>query len=189
MNVWEQKRLEENVPITIDNMREHDPTILTASTDMHPNHQASSSKLKAVAKDEEGATETDVVKRETIDSENMNDIAHDPFAAYFHQPGDPMLPPKVLITTSPRFTTATREFCEELVGVFPGARYVQRSKRGSDHKCPSVGKLATWAGERGYGALIVVNDDHKEPSEWVQSAPRSVVGRSLAEYVFTSPLQ
>ncbi|KAG8889294.1 hypothetical protein FRB98_005107 [Tulasnella sp. 332] len=155
-----KKRIEENVPITIDNMREHDPTMLTAPTDMHPNHRASSSKTAVKS---EGATETDV-KQETIDSENMHDIANDPFAAYFHQTGDPTLPPKVLITTSPRFTTATREFCEELVGVFPGAKYVQRSKRGSNHKCPSIGKLATWAGERGYGALVVVNDDQKEPN-------------------------
>ncbi|KAG9029316.1 hypothetical protein FRB95_005480 [Tulasnella sp. JGI-2019a] len=160
-------RIEENVPITIDNMREYDPTMLTSSntTDLHPKHPRASSSKTGVKV--EGDVDVEKVKQETIDSENMQDIANDPFAAYF-QPSDdardPTMPPKVLITTSPRFTTATREFCEELVGVFPGAKYVQRSKRGNDHKCPSVGKLATWAGKRGYGALMIVNDDHKEPN-------------------------
>ncbi|KAK0189096.1 anticodon-binding protein [Armillaria mellea] len=68
-----KKRLAENVPRTLDNTREFDPSYLTADPD------ASGS---------------------TAPGESATDIANDPFADYFTSTDDPTIPPKILITTS-----------------------------------------------------------------------------------------
>ena len=89
------------------------------------------------------------------------DMDHDPFASYFTSDADPSIPPKVLITTSPKATRTTYDFCDELVGIFPGAEFVRRKKG----KGFEIGVIAGWAAGRGYGAMIVVNEDMKKPSE------------------------
>lgn len=123
-----QKRVTENVPRTLDNTREHDPSMVSS-----PSVQ--------------------------IEELNAN-LASDPFAAYFNFTDDPHTPPKVLITTSSKASKATYEFCDELVGVFPGAEYVRRKKG----KGFEVGRIAGWAAGRGYKHLVVVNEDMKKPS-------------------------
>jgi ribosome production factor 1 len=92
--------------------------------------------------------------------EQVNDIASDPFASYFTSAEDPNIPPKVLITTSFQASKATYDFCDELVGVFPGAEFIRRKKG----KGFEMGMIASWAGARGYKHLIVVNEDVKKPS-------------------------
>lgn len=94
--------------------------------------------------------------------ESAADIAADPFAAYFSGAIDPSVPPKVLITTSPKATRVTYDFCDELVGVFPGAEFIRRKKG----KGFEVGRIAGWAANRGYSHLMVVNEDMKKPSEY-----------------------
>lgn len=89
------------------------------------------------------------------------DMDNDPFASYFTSEVDPSIPPKVLITTSPKATRATYDFCDELVGVIPGAEFVRRKKG----KGFEIGNIAGWAAGRDYGAMIVVNEDMKKPSE------------------------
>ncbi|KII87521.1 hypothetical protein PLICRDRAFT_177264 [Plicaturopsis crispa FD-325 SS-3] len=135
-----KKRLAENVPRTLDNMREFDPSILTAdpSTSTPPADPSSSA---SQPRDEAAA-----------------DIASDPFSAYFSSSDDPMLPPKVLITTSPKASKGTYEFCDELVGVFPGAEFIRRKKG----KGFELGRIAGWAADRGYQHLCVVNEDMKK---------------------------
>jgi ribosome production factor 1 len=66
----------------------------------------------------------------------------------------------VLITTSPAATRATYAFCDALVGLVPGAEFIRR-KKGREFM---VGKIAGWAAKRGYGSLLVVNENHKKPS-------------------------
>ncbi|KAF5383779.1 hypothetical protein D9615_003566 [Tricholomella constricta] len=132
-----KKRLAENVPRTLDNMREFDPSILTAD----PNAAGPSSSQDQV--DEAAA-----------------DIASDPFASYFTSTDDPSIPPKVLITTSPKASKATYEFCDELVGVFPGAEFIRRKKG----KGFEMGRIAGWAAGRDYKHLLVVNEDMKKPN-------------------------
>ncbi|KAL4073032.1 anticodon-binding protein [Scleroderma yunnanense] len=128
-----RKRVAENVPCTLDNAREHDPSMLPTSK------QPSSS----------------------VQVEELNaDLASDPFATYFNFTDDPHTPPKVLITTSPKASKATYDFCDELVGVFPGAEYVRRKKG----KGFEVGRIAGWAAGRGYKHLVVVNEDMKKPN-------------------------
>lgn len=89
------------------------------------------------------------------------DIASDAFAEYFAT-DDPTIPPKILITTSPKATRATYDFCDELVGVFPGAEFIRRKKG----KGFEMGRIAGWAAGRGYKHLLVVNEDMKKPSEF-----------------------
>ena len=100
-----------------------------------------------------------------VDAESSQDIAEDPFASYFHPNEDPMAPQKMLITTSPRSTKATYQFCEELVSVFPGAELVRRKKG----KGFEIGRIAAWAANRGYNNMIVVNEDRKSPSKFTRA--------------------
>ncbi|KAI0255778.1 Brix-domain-containing protein [Lactifluus subvellereus] len=133
-----KKRLAENVPRTLENTREFDPSFLTADP---------SSSTSAAAQQQPAA-------------EAAADIASDPFASYFCSTDDPTIPPKVLITTSPRATRATYEFCDELVGIFPGAEFHRRPKtRGFE-----MGKIAGWAAGRGFSNLVVVNENTKKPN-------------------------
>jgi ribosome production factor 1 len=97
-------------------------------------------------------------------AEAAADIASDPFSSYFSSIDDPTIPPKVLITTSPKATRATYEFCDELVGVFPGAEFHRRPKtRGFE-----MGKIAGWAAGRGFTNLLVVNENVKKPSAYLR---------------------
>jgi ribosome production factor 1 len=88
------------------------------------------------------------------------DIDSDPFASYFSSTDDPAIPPKILITTSPKASKTTYEFCDELVGIFPGAEFVKRKKG----KGFELGRIAGWAADRGYKHMCVVNEDMKKPS-------------------------
>ncbi len=79
---------------------------------------------------------------------------------YFTSTEDPTIPPKILITTSPKASKSTYEFCDELVGVFPGAEFIRRKKG----KGFEMGRIAGWAADRGYKHLCVVNEDMKKAS-------------------------
>ncbi|KAH9967357.1 Brix-domain-containing protein [Russula dissimulans] len=141
-----RKRLAQNVPRTLENTREFDPSFLTAEpsvgTPQDPSSVASTTAQQHPA------------------AEAAADIASDPFSSYFSSTEDPTIPPKVLITTSPKATRATYEFCDELVGVFPGAEFHRRPKtRGFE-----MGKVAGWAAGRGFTNLVVVNENMKKPN-------------------------
>jgi ribosome production factor 1 len=77
------------------------------------------------------------------------------------QPTAPPAPPKIMITTSPSPCKLTYQFCDELKNVFPGGQFFKRP-RGKGFE---LGRLARWGIKRGFGAVIVVNEDHKQPSE------------------------
>jgi ribosome production factor 1 len=97
----------------------------------------------------------------SIQVDELNsDIASDPFSSYFNFEDDPAIPPKVLVTTSPKASKPTYEFCDELVGIFPGAEFIRRKKG----KGFEMGRIAGWAVGRGYKHLLVVNEDMKKPS-------------------------
>ncbi|KAK7056275.1 Ribosome production factor 1 [Paramarasmius palmivorus] len=137
-----KKRLSTNVSRTLDNTREFDPSFLTADPSSSTQGEASSSGESNTPQDETAA-----------------DIANDPFAYYFTSEDDPNIPPKVLITTSPKASKATYEFCDEIVGVFPGAEFIRRKKG----KGFEMGRIAGWAAGRGYKHMCVVNEDMKKP--------------------------
>ncbi|KZT71988.1 Brix-domain-containing protein [Daedalea quercina L-15889] len=161
--VAKKKRKEQNVPRTLDNTRVFDPSFLTAQP------TASSSSSAAAAADAEPQASSSTTPPAPGDAlpphqqpgdESTADLAHDPFAAYFAGAADPGVPPKVLVTTSPRATRATYDFCGELVDVLPGAELVRRKKgRGFE-----MGRIAGWAAARGYSHMLVVNEDTKKPN-------------------------
>jgi ribosome production factor 1 len=88
---------------------------------------------------------------------------------------DPHAPPALLITTSmpsnstsPHLSSANarshpaervRQFVDELLNIFPGAEYRPRAKA----RGVGLGKIANWARTRGYGGMLVVGEDKKEP--------------------------
>ncbi|KAG8684475.1 hypothetical protein FRC08_013670 [Ceratobasidium sp. 394] len=143
-----QRRITENVPRTLDNTREFNPSIIPVAPMSVQN-----------AGDEPSNSGAD-----QVDGENTIDIANDEFAGHFNAIAassvDPADAPKVLITTSQKATKTTFQFCEELVSVFPGAEFIRR-KRGHGFE---MGRIAGWAGNRGYGAMIAVNEDMKKPN-------------------------
>jgi len=76
----------------------------------------------------------------------------------------PTGPPRILITTSPGPSKPTYHFCDDLKSIFPGGEFFKRPKgRGFE-----LGRVARWSAKRGYSAMIVVNEDHKKPSELCQ---------------------
>lgn len=147
-----KERLATNIPHTLDNTREYDPSMLTANL---PNKTQSSSNNAS-------SSTTAVPNAQIPDEEVLNDIATDPFASYFDPAPDNDEPvvPKVLITTSQKATRVTYEFCEELAAVFPDSEFRRRPK-GQGFE---MGRIAGWAAKRGYGSLMVVNEDRKTPS-------------------------
>ncbi|KAI0313270.1 Brix-domain-containing protein [Amylostereum chailletii] len=148
--VAKKKRVSQNVPRTLDNTREFDPSFLTADPSHPPEASISASQ------DPSASTSSD---SQQPAAESAADIASDPFASYF-ETDDPTIAPKVLITTSPKATRVTYELCDELVGIFPGAEFIRRPKgRGFE-----MGRIAGWAAGRGYSNLIVVNEDTKKPN-------------------------
>ncbi|PCH44307.1 Brix-domain-containing protein [Wolfiporia cocos MD-104 SS10] len=153
-----KKRREQNVPRTLDNTREFDPSILTA------NPAAASSSSAAQPEASSSSSPQEHGQAHPPDhqpqDESAADLANDPFASYFSGVADPTVPPKVLITTSQKATRVTYNFCDELVNVFPGAESIRRKKgRGFE-----MGRIAGWAANRGYSHLMVVNEDTKKPN-------------------------
>ncbi|GBE86418.1 Brix domain-containing protein [Sparassis crispa] len=149
-----KRRLAQNVPRTLDNTREFDPSILTA------NPAAASSSSSAQAEASASSLSESGQQHEQPQDEAALDIASDPFASYFSGDVDPSVPPKVLITTSSKATRITYDFCEELVDVFPGAEFIRRKKG----KGFEMGRIAGWAAGRGYSHMMVVNEDVKKPN-------------------------
>ncbi|KAB5594488.1 Ribosome production factor 1 [Ceratobasidium theobromae] len=152
-----QKRIKENVPRTLDNTREFNASIIPVG----------GSSIQSVESAEGAHEESDKPTHPgpgQMDPENANDIANDDFAEHFNATTsanfDPAKAPKVLITTSQKATKASFQFCEELVSVFPGAEFIRR-KRGHGFE---LGRIAGWAANRGYGAMVVVNEDVKKPN-------------------------
>jgi ribosome production factor 1 len=147
--------LAENVPRTLDNAREFDPTFLTANP-------AASTSAPTSDQSEAGPSNASLDNLPITNglSEADADFANDPFASYFSE-ADPTKPPKVLITTSPRATRVSYEFCEELCAIFPGSEFVRRNKKSRGFE---MGRIAGWAAGRGFGTMMVVNEDMKKPS-------------------------
>ncbi|KAI0091751.1 Brix-domain-containing protein [Irpex rosettiformis] len=146
-----KRRQLENVLKTLDNMREYDPSILTANPAPTQPDSDPSQNSQPVASSSSNQQPTD---------ESAADISADPFASYFSGDVDPTIPPKVLVTTSQKATRVTYEFCEELVSVFPGAELIRRKKG----KGFEMGRIAGWAAGREYTHLMVVNEDMKKPN-------------------------
>lgn len=90
---------------------------------------------------------------EPQDEEVLDDEETDEFAAYFRCE----VVPKVLITSSDRSKVKTVQFMKELQHIIPNSEV--RVRKGIDLK-----KIIPQAKERGFTALVVVNEDKKMPN-------------------------
>lgn len=90
---------------------------------------------------------------EPQDEEVLNDEETDEFAAYFRCE----VVPKVLITSSDRSKVKTVQFMKELQHIIPNSEV--RVRKGIDLK-----KIIPQAKEKGFTALVVVNEDKKMPN-------------------------
>ncbi|CDO77671.1 hypothetical protein BN946_scf184969.g22 [Trametes cinnabarina] len=97
-----KKRLAQNVPRTLDNSREYDPSMLTANPHPEPGPSTLASQV-----DPSSSSNAQPEAEQQPQDEHAADIATDPFAAYFSRAFDPTVPPKVLVTTSPKATRMT----------------------------------------------------------------------------------
>lgn len=69
----------------------------------------------------------------------------------------------VLITTAPRPSKPTFAFLDELQSLFGGKKYAHIVPRANARF--QLSKVCAWAAKRGYRALLVVGEDHKNPSK------------------------
>ncbi|WWC98462.1 hypothetical protein V866_005353 [Kwoniella sp. B9012] len=182
------ERLAKNVPRTLDNTRQFDATsYLTADPatmrDLEEKAARASRMINGEepeeddeeSDDEDGDedeempeagpskqrnTQADNEEEEGDDDEEVEEEEQEEEQQQEILPDQPMPPPKILITTSASPCKLTYNFCDDLKNVFPGGEFFKRP-RGRGYE---IGRVARWAGKRGYGALIVVNEDHKAPN-------------------------
>ncbi|PWN45346.1 Brix-domain-containing protein [Ceraceosorus guamensis] len=161
-------RLEANVPTTIESTRLYNPTIINA-----PNTHAGPGPSNRLPQSDAEHSDAEAAAGER-DAEEGAELTGNA-ESEFDPEDDPHAPPALLITTSltsnsvtPHLRSAkarskvserTQMFIDELLNVFPGAEYRQRSKA----KGAGLGKIAGWARGRGYGGMLVVGEDKKEP--------------------------
>ncbi|KAJ2723836.1 Ribosome production factor 1 [Coemansia sp. Benny D115] len=87
------------------------------------------------------------------DAEVAQDEEEDEFAQYFNGQT-----PKVLITTTPNAGSKTIGFAQELVSVIPNLEFIRRGRKFE------LQKIIQFCRNRDYTDLIVVSEDHKEPT-------------------------
>lgn len=180
-----RQRLAKNIPRTIENTRVYDmSSYLTAdpaSLRAAEERAAEASRLANAAPSEDEDEDMDEDEDEDAepeagpsgtqdeavsedDEDNDEEVVGDEEeTAEVQQPQVPTAPPRILITTSPGPSKPTYHFCDDLKSIFPGGEFFKRPKgRGFE-----LGRVARWSAKRGYSAVIVVNEDHKTPSEFV----------------------
>lgn len=167
------------MPNTLDNTRQYDSTsYLTAdpaSLRAAAERAAKASKAaNAAAHDEDDTPEAGPSTVRTVTGEPDEEDGDEEMDAEEGaeadeeeeeavEPTEPVYlpPPKIMITTSPSPCKLTYNFCDNLKSVFPGGQFFKRP-RGKGFE---LGRLARWGIKRGFGAVIVVNEDHKQPSK------------------------
>ncbi|WVR08670.1 hypothetical protein IAU60_005728 [Kwoniella sp. DSM 27419] len=188
------ERLAKNVPKTLDNTRQYDSTsYLTADPntlrDLEEKAARASRMINGEEPEEEdeesdededggdddqdmpeaGPSNPKKAVKEAVDEDEEDDEEVDgedgQGAADEQEEPQPVPvlssgPPKIMITTSASPCKFTYGFCDDLKSVFPGGEFFKRP-RGSGFE---IGRVARWAGKRGFAALIVVNEDHKAPN-------------------------
>jgi ribosome production factor 1 len=117
--------------------------------------------------DEDEGANADADEDEDMDGDGGHDVDNDSSTSTKPSPfpTGPVSdkPPRILLTTSPGSTQLTHAFMAELRSVLPGGEVYKRLKgRGFE-----IGRIARWAAKREFKAMVVVNEDHKMPSESV----------------------
>ena len=83
------------------------------------------------------------------------------FPTLFTPPDEPRPSPKILITTS--INSTLHNAAQLLTGLFPNSKYIRRSSHRYGHKF-SVREISSFAANRDYTAVVVLEEDQKRPS-------------------------
>lgn len=166
-------RLAANKTRTIENTRDFNPTIINAPN-THEGPGPSNLTTQAGAESKGDGQDSDS-SREEGEGVGAEEMEEQEAAEEADDDEDPSAPPAILITTSmPSSSTSphleslnarshpserTREFIDELLSVFPGAEYRPRAKA----QGAGLGKICSWARDRRFGAMIVINESRKVP--------------------------
>ncbi|KAJ2864660.1 Ribosome production factor 1, partial [Coemansia asiatica] len=102
---------------------------------------------------QENTREFDEAVVQEADEEVAQEEEEDEFAQYFNGQA-----PKVLITTTPKAGKKTVGFVKELLSVIPNLEYIKRNK------AFALQKIMEFCKNREYTDVIVVTEDHKEPT-------------------------
>jgi ribosome production factor 1 len=146
-----------NAPVEEDEEMQEDEEE-EESDEEEPKAGPSKGKGKVAAEEADGEEED---KEEDEEEDDDEEEAEEGAEAQQAVQPIPTGPPRILLTTSPGPSKPTYQFCDDLKSIFPGGEFFKRPKgRGFE-----LGRVARWAAKRGYNAMVVVNEDHKKPSE------------------------
>lgn len=108
------------------------------------------------------ATERATSPTHSTRSTNLN-LAPEALAAKFPSlfSTDPPPAPKILVTTS--LNSTLHHYASQLTFLFPNSVYIRRSAHRFSYKF-SIREIASFASNRNYTALVVLNEDQKRPS-------------------------
>ena len=95
-------------------------------------------------------------------AQSANDAEADDAAADGAESSEPKPRGLVLITTAPHPCDATLAFADEFASLLGGPGYAQIVPRRTAKF--ELSKVCKWASKRGYSALVVIGEDHGDPS-------------------------
>lgn len=139
------KRLKENVPRTIENLRVYDETIET------PAETATSEKT---AEDSEADEEENTRKEDEKNESQLEGDGMDELMKLFNNTAN--APPKILLTTNVNARKVAYEFANIMIEIFPNVQFVKR-KFGFKLK-----DIVQFCNNRGFTDLIIINEDKKK---------------------------
>jgi ribosome production factor 1 len=88
------------------------------------------------------------------------DLTPEALSAKFPTLFEPPREPKILVTTS--FNSTLHDQAQLLTTMFPNCNYVRRSAHRFSHKY-SIREISSFASNRGYTTLVILNEDQKQP--------------------------
>lgn len=167
------ERLAKNIPRTVENSKtwvglDEDGQVLdarTAPVQLIPQNPNTADDNEQVAPDSE-KFKLNMAGLEDLFPEEQHmhfDPTTQPEASSSAHP-TPSSPTKVLITTTPKPSKQLMTFLDELQSLLGGQRHAEIVPRKNSRF--QISKVSSWAAKRGYGALLVVGEDHKQPSQY-----------------------
>lgn len=143
-----EKRLKENVPNTIDNMRVKDDSI-----DWEKNNVVVQDSNEIEIKEED---QEDIDNAEEEDEEEEPSEKIDELMRLLKVGLDGLAPPKIVLTTNTNAKKMAYEFANSLMQIFPDVKFVKR-KYGI-----TIKEMCKFCNNRGYDFLMIINEDKKK---------------------------
>ncbi|KAL6925705.1 Ribosome production factor 1 [Hanseniaspora valbyensis] len=152
------KRLKENVPNTIDNMRVKDDSIDWEKKNIIIN-DSEILKPKKEENDEENVSAEEEGDNEEGDENSKKEEAHeqiDELMKALKSGMDPTKPPKIVLTTNLNAKKLAYEFANTLIEIFPDVKFVKRQYGFT------VKDMCKFCNNRNYDFLMIINEDKKK---------------------------